>query len=368
MKIARIEVSRHRIPLDPPFRPSWDTRARGRFEAVIVRVESDEGHVGYGSGDDMLGLEQHLDLFLGTDPLALEQHYRYLANLQFHYGRCWPLDIALWDLAGQITGQPVWRMLGGLSNRVRAYASSGTLRDPAAMADIAQRFKNEGFPAMKIRFHRADWRDDVRAVAAVRRAVGDEFVLMVDCNQGWRMAWDVATPWSMKDALQVARALEDHGVYWMEEPLYRGDYEGMAQLRAATDLRIAGAEMTRELHELKTLIDRGCLDVLQPDAVLVGGITGLRRIAIMAQEAGLVFTPHTWGNGIGLMANIHLAAGIAGSPCLEFPYDPPEWTPERRDFMFSDPITVDSEGWITLSDRPGLGLTLDDDVLKRTRV
>jgi L-alanine-DL-glutamate epimerase-like enolase superfamily enzyme len=182
------------------------------------------------------------------------------------------------------------------------------------------------------------------------------------------MAWDVATPWSLKDALQVARALEDHGVYWMEEPLYRGDYEGMAQLRAATDLRIAGAEMTRELHELKTLIDRGCLDVLQPDAVLVGGITGLRRIAIMAQEAGLAFTPHTWGNGIGLMANIHLAAGIAGSPYLEFPYDPPEWTPERRDFMFSDPITVDSEGWITLSDRPGLGLTLDDDVLKRTRV
>ena len=253
MKIARIEISRHRIELDPPFRPSWDTRPRARFEAVVVRVESDDGHVGYGSGDDMLGLEQHLDLFLGKDPLALEQHYRYLANLQFHYGRCWPLDIALWDLAGQITGQPVWRMLGGLSNRVRAYASSGTLRDSAAMADTAQRFKSEGFPAMKIRFHRADWRDDIRAVAAVRRAVGDDFVLMVDCNQGWRMAWDVATPWSLKDALQVARALEDHGVYWMEEPLYRGDYDGMAQLRGATDLRIAGAEMTRELHAAQNL-------------------------------------------------------------------------------------------------------------------
>jgi L-alanine-DL-glutamate epimerase-like enolase superfamily enzyme len=88
----------------------------------------------------------------------------------------------------------------------------------------------------------------------------------------------------------------------------------------------------------------------------------------MAQEAGLVFTPHTWGNGIGLMANIHLAAGIADSPYLEFPYDPPEWPVERRDFMLAEPIRVDAQGWIDLSERPGLGLALDEDVLKGTKV
>src|ERR671936_793444 len=86
--------------------------------------------------------------------LTLDRHYRVLSNIDFHYGRCWPLDLALWDLAGKITGQPCWKLLGGLSNRVRAYASSGTLRDPGTTADAAERYLAEGFPALKLRFHR----------------------------------------------------------------------------------------------------------------------------------------------------------------------------------------------------------------------
>src|SRR3546814_11872546 len=117
------------------------------------------------------------------------------------------------------------------------------------------------------------------------------------------MPWDAEAPWSLKDALQVARELEDLDVYWMEEPLHRGDYDGMAELRRATDIRIAGGEMTRELHEFRTLVQRGSLDVLQPDAALVGGITGLRRVAMPAQEHNLHFTPHPWTNGMGHMAN-----------------------------------------------------------------
>jgi L-alanine-DL-glutamate epimerase-like enolase superfamily enzyme len=95
-----------------------------------------------------------------------------LSNIDFHYGRCWPLDLALWDLAGKITGQPCWKLLGGLSNRVRAYASSGTLRAPSALADAAERYLAQGFRALKIRFHRGDWRDDVKALEAVRARVG----------------------------------------------------------------------------------------------------------------------------------------------------------------------------------------------------
>src|SRR5690606_34155052 len=117
--------------------------------------------------------------------------------------------------------------------------------------------------------------------------------------------WDTAKPWTLKDALAVARELEELDVYWMEEPLHRGDYRGMSELRQATDLRIAGGEMTREIHELRELIDRGCLDVLQTDAVVTGGLTGLSRIATMARERNVDFTPHTWGNGIGLIANAH---------------------------------------------------------------
>lgn len=194
MKIERIDITRHRLRLDPPFRASWDTRPRAAFEAAVVRVITDEGAVGVGSGDLMLGFEQHEELFLGQDPLDLDRHYRVLDNLAFHYSRYWPLDCALWDLAGKILGQPVWRLVGGRSDRVPLYASSGTLRDPPGMADAAYGFLEAGFPAMKIRFHRGDWRDDIKALEAVRNAVGHRLALMVDCNQGWRMPGTPSSP------------------------------------------------------------------------------------------------------------------------------------------------------------------------------
>ena len=106
----------------------------------------------------MTGFAGHERFFIGEDPMAIERHYRILTNIQFHYGRCWPLDLALWDLAGKITGQPVWKLLGGLSDRIPAYASSGTLRDPAALAEAAEAYMDQGFRALKIRFHRGDWR------------------------------------------------------------------------------------------------------------------------------------------------------------------------------------------------------------------
>src|ERR1700739_2586279 len=170
--IAAVTVSHHRLPLSPPFNASWDTKPRVHFDATVVRVTTDTGLVGFGSGDRMLGFEGHEELFVGHDPLALERHYRVLSNIDFHYGRCWPLDLALWDLAGKILAQPCWKLLGGLARRVRAYASSGTLRAPAAQADAAERYLAQGFRAMKLRFHRGDWRDDAAALAAVRSRVG----------------------------------------------------------------------------------------------------------------------------------------------------------------------------------------------------
>src|SRR5436305_308151 len=179
---------------------------------------------------------------------------------------------------------------------------------------------------------RASWDTQPRTqfdAGAVRARVGNKRNLAVDCSQGWRVSWDAYPSWSLKDAVQVARELERVGVYWMEEPLHRGDREGMRRLRDKVDIRIAGGEMTRELYEFRDLISEGCLDVLQPDAALVGGITGLRRVAAMAQEHNLVFTPHTWTNGMGVVANAHLTAGLCDAPFLEFPYDPPEWDVER---------------------------------------
>jgi L-rhamnonate dehydratase len=348
--ITSIEISRHRLPLDPPFKASWDGRPRTGFDAAIVRIRDDAGNEGIGSGDLMLGFEGHENLFVGEDPRRLERHYEVLSHLQFHYGRCWPVDLALWDLAGKLTGEPVWRMLGGRADRVRLYASSGVLRDHGAMAETAERFRSEGFPAMKVRFTssaggRQGWREDVKALEAIRARIGDGLDLMVDCNQGWRMPWDTSAPWTFKDALAVARELERLGIYWMEEPLHRADRRGMAALRESVSIRIAGGEMTRELHEFRDL----------------------SRIAIMAREAGLAFTPHSWTNGIGVAANAHLTAGIGEAAWLEWPYDPPEWSLDRRDFPMSEPLKAE-DGWLNLSDAPGLGITLDEERLKATRV
>jgi L-alanine-DL-glutamate epimerase-like enolase superfamily enzyme len=233
--ITAIEITRHRHHFDPPFNASWDSKPRTFWDAAIVRVHTDIGVTGIGSGDMMLGFEGHEPLFVGQDAMSIERHWRVLNNISFHWGRCWPLDIALWDLAGKLAGQPVWKLLGGLSDTVRAYASSGTLRGPEALADAAQAYLAKGFTALKIRFHRGDWRADIRALEAVRKRVGNKLELMVDCNQGWRMSWDTYAPWVLKDAIRVARELERLSVYWMEEPLHRGDREGMRRLRRRND-------------------------------------------------------------------------------------------------------------------------------------
>jgi L-alanine-DL-glutamate epimerase-like enolase superfamily enzyme len=365
--ITSIEITRHRLHFDPPFNASWDSKPRAFWDAAVVRVHTDLGVTGIGSGDMMLGFEGHEHLFIGQDAMAIERHWRILNNISFHGGRCWPLDIALWDLAGKITGQPCWKLIGGLSNTIRAYASSGTLRGPGALADAAEVYLALGFTALKIRFHRGDWRADIKALEAVRARIGGKLELMVDCNQGWRMSWDTYAPWSLKDAVQVARELERLDVYWMEEPLHRGDRAGMRRLREMVDVRVAGGEMTRELYEFRDLIAEGCLDVLQPDAALVGGLTGLRRVGLMAQEHNLIFTPHTWTNGIGLIANAHLTAGIADAPFLEFPFDPPEWDVDRRDYMLAEPLKIDKAGHIVLTDRPGMGYELAEGMLAKTR-
>jgi L-alanine-DL-glutamate epimerase-like enolase superfamily enzyme len=365
-RIARIDITHHQLELDPPFPASWDSQPRRKFPATIVRVADDAGHVGIGSGDAMYGFADYQQLFIGADALDLARHSAVLDNIGFHAGRPWPLDVALWDLAGKIRGEPCWKLAGGRSNRVRAYASSGVHRRPDEMAKMALHVVERGFPALKIRFGRARTADDLAALAAVRAAVGDRLELMVDCNQGWRMPWDTKAPWTVGEALEVARELEKQRVYWMEEPLHRGDYDGYAALRRQTPLRIAGGEMTRERYEFDKLLARDCLDVVQPDVVCTLGMEGARKLAQAVEARGKVFTPHTWGNGIGLAANLHVTAGAASAPFIEFPYDPPEWSIERRDFMLRRPIDIDREGWLTLSDAPGLGLVIDEAALDAT--
>ena len=119
MKIERIEVTHHRLPLRPAFAPAWDSRPRLHFDVTVVRVYTDNGLMGVGSGDAMAGFDAYRDLFLGQDPLNLQRHHSVLASVAFHAGRCWPLDIALWDLRGKVEGRPLYELLGNRSNWVR---------------------------------------------------------------------------------------------------------------------------------------------------------------------------------------------------------------------------------------------------------
>jgi L-alanine-DL-glutamate epimerase-like enolase superfamily enzyme len=186
---------------------------------------------------------------------------------------------------------------------------------------------------------------------------------MADLNQWWRMAGDITPALDLAAVRRIAAELADLGVLWLEEPLPAGDLDGMRALRA--QIRVAGGEMARTPAELLAALDAGALDVLQPDVVLSVGLLRARTLGELALLRHRWFTPHTWTNGLGLLANLHVVAGVGGGPYVEFPYDPPGWTPERRDFFLTDPLRIDPEGFLAVPDHPGLGAEIDPAAVTR---
>ena len=366
MRISRIRLQRLRVPLDPPFPAAWDPIPRTLFEATLVRVETDDGVVGVGSGDTMDGFDAFEHLFIGQDPLAIARHVRVLETIDFHAGRYWPLEAALWDIVGQVAGLPVATLFGGSTDTIPAYASSGMLLPAAERAESALRLRDEGFRALKIRVdpRRAD--EGLDAVTATRAAVGATMEIMVDLNQGWRMAGDTSPSLDPAGAREIAARLAELDVFWMEEPLAGTDLRGLGALRASEPgVRIAGGEMTRTFADALAALDADAFDVYQPDVVLAAGMLRTRTVAELALARNRWFTPHTWTNGLGLLANLHVAAGVGGGPFIEFPYDPPGWTTDRRDAFFAEPIRPDAEGLLHVPQRPGLGAVLDEDAIAR---
>ena len=368
MRIAAVETRRYAIALDPPFVPAWDPEPRRRFEATLVIVRSDDGLEGFASGDhlpDRAELERRL---VGLDPLRTEVVREVCETVDFHGGRPWCVEVAVWDLVGRALGQPLHRLLGGRHESLLAYASSGELVDATERARRCRALQEAGVQAAKIRFHDVDWRRDLEAVAAVRDAVGASFALMVDANQGWRMAGDLSPRWDVAEAAACARELERLDVYWLEEPLPTADVEGYRALRRRTDVRLAAGEMVRQAHEGRDLIVRGGIDVFQADVVLAGGFGGCRRLSALAEMHGRRWSPHTWSNGYGLLANLHLALAVSGVPYVEVPYDPPAWSTARRDFLLPQTLEIAPDGTIRPPDGPGLGVTPDLDALEAHRV
>jgi L-alanine-DL-glutamate epimerase-like enolase superfamily enzyme len=377
MKIDRITCRVVDFPLEREFHPAW---ARGRNQPdllmVLIEVETDDGLTGLGAAH--AGLEAAITIerfvapyFIGQDPTYIERLVPVLRDAEILGAPAYCMEMPLWDLVGKIAGLPVARLWGGYSDRVTAYCATAEVRSASERVEDVQRMLEEGYRAVKFRFHLKDPRQDLKVVEAVRAAVGDRIEIMVDANQaGVEPGHGGHQPWGFPMALTIARELESMNVRWLEEPLPRHDYDGLRRLRDKLDrLPIAGGEDNHGLHEFKLLIDRGCYDILQPDALLSEGVGQIRKVAALAEVAGLEVAPHTWGNGIGLLANLHLAAAISNCPFLEYPNDPPSgWTAAARDQMLAEPLGIDSDGCVHVPDRPGFGVVLDQERIARYTV
>jgi len=369
MRITGIESRVYRYPLDPPLRVAWDPAARAGQEATLVLVHTDEGITGVASGGDGLPDRALLErLLVGSDPLRAEVVREALETVDFHGARPWAVEVAVWDAVGKALDQPLWKILGGRSERLTAYASTCEPVSPAERAERCLALLERGVRAVKIRFHNPDWRRNLAVVEAVRTAVGGRMEIMVDANQGWRMPGDRAPRWDVAAAAQCARALEELAVYWLEEPLRCDDWRGYAALRRRTSLRIAAGEMVRQQHEARDLLVHGLVDVLQADVLFVGGMAGCRRIAALADLFGRAWSPHTWSNGLGLVANLHAALAFSTAAFVEVPYDPPGWEAARRDWLLPAPLEIAADGTIAPPAGPGLGVEPDLEALERWRV
>ena len=364
MKITGVNQYHVSVPLDGAFRPTWiPGYPQTSNEAEVFELETDAGITGVTASPSFAGgleYERPLELFLiGQDPHDIEGILRRIESVESIGPRTRHIELALWDIIGKDAGKPVYELLGGTGDAVRAYASTGQLLEADERIEYVRERVEEGFEGVKLRITE---RSDLDIVHAVREAFPD-LTLMVDANKGWSISVTEETPtWTVAEAIEVARELESVGnVRWLEEPLPRHNYEGYAQLREATDVLIAGGEFNRGATELYQFLDHDALDVLQPDAALATGIRRATELAAAARDQGVEFVPHTWTNAVGFAANLHVMAAVDG-PWCEFPHDPP-WVPEAWSGLVEETFTA-TDGEVTPPEEPGLGVTLNRDVLE----
>ena len=364
MKITSLEARSYRVPLDPPFGASWDPVPRATFNETIVVVHTDEGVDGFCGGASVPDVDLIEKFLIGVDVSETERvggsakpsifMVAAIGPSKWRCGTCW--HVGETSLCGSFSAEPATRIVCTSRRRKGSRRTNGPIALLASQA--------EGLTAAKIRFG-SDWRTDLAVVEKARAAVGDDFALMVDANQGWRMPGDTIAPWGLATAAECAQALADLGCYWLEEPLATDDLDGYRGLAEMGLLPIAAGEMVRGLGETRRLLET--VDVIQNDVVLAGGVDGSRRVAEWAGELGRVWSPHTWSTGFGLLANLHVALAWSTGPYLEFPYDPPGWTYDRRDFMLPEPLTI-SKGMLIAPDGPGLGYEPDLAYLEQWRI
>ncbi|HMO59366.1 MAG TPA: mandelate racemase/muconate lactonizing enzyme family protein [Roseiflexaceae bacterium] len=331
---------------------------------TLVLVHTDEGVSGVGSvftSDQLVlaALRVLEPLYRGEHALEPDRVSEKLHQHTFWQGRGGTLthtisgiNIALWDILGKATGQPVGRLLGGrYRDRVMPYASL-LMREPAALAEDLLALRAQGFRAFKIGwgpFGRVSHALDEAIVAAARAAIGTECRLIVDAG-GRDAHWGNRHKW----ALRPADMLSTYDVAWFEEPLHPDALDDYAMLRRAARIPIAGGEVLTRRQAFLPWLRAGAFDIVQPDVTKVGGISEERRIAYLAEEYGARFIPHGWNTAIGLAADLQLASAFADTDLVEYCTGSP----------YIDELTIggwalDADGMLAIPATPGLGIELD---------
>ncbi len=359
LKVVR-ETGKMEAAWDPGTVTTW--RIGG---GSIVEIQTDQGISGIGPGIDPTLLAAAKSQLIGRDPFSIEQ----LAGpLRYYVGgnsrTVSSLEIALWDLIGKATGQPLYKIWGAAKNRVPAYASMIQLSTPEERVRMAVQLKSEGWKAIKLRAHYATLKEDVQLVEAVRKAVGDDMDIMVDANQAQSFSgWQPGVTWDFLRALETARELERLNCVWLEEPRPRYAFDELAELSRRVSIPIAGGENNRGVHEYRWMLEQNVFSILQPDIMVADGVTGFREIAALAQAYHKRVIPHHGGGNLGTIAQLHAIASWPNAPWIEILHDPPVAAYTNGFSIMQNPPLVDKEGYLNLPQGPGLGVEINQELI-----
>jgi D-galactarolactone cycloisomerase len=309
-------------------------------------------------------------LLIGKDPMDTSVIWDSLYNWTRDQGQkgltisaLSAIDIALWDIKGKALGLPVHTLLGGAyRNKARVYATG--LYEPQNVPSVqdalvaeAFGYKAAGFGGMKLKVGYGI-ETDLRYVKAIREAIGKDLYLMVDANHAYNAS----------EAIRLARAMEPYDVYWFEEPVPPEDLDGYIEVRQKSKILIAGGECEYTRYGFRELINRRAVDILQPDLCAMGGFSEMLKVIAMASAANLPVIPHVWGTSVGLAAGLQLFAALPHFPERRFPAEP-FFEYDRSPHPFRDGVTQEQfsmrGGYLDIPDRPGLGVTLDTDFIRR---
>jgi L-rhamnonate dehydratase len=357
-----------------------DGIADGSQDDLVILVSTDEGITGIGEVDSAPEAVRAVvnapgshaianslrNLLIGEDPLDVERLWHKMYRGLIYVGRrgiamhaISGIDIALWDIKGKALGKPVCELIGTpLHERIRAYASMLMPDDPAVVRERVSALREQGFTAVKLGWGPlgADADRDVELASAAVEAGGEGVAILIDAGLGYVS--------DARKAIRVARGLEELGVFWLEEPFEPDEYEAYAELADEVDIRVAAGEQDTTWWGFRELIERGHVDLVQPDVTRCGGITEMLRIAELARSRGVETVPHAWKSGIIKAASLHVNAVLPDALFQEYCIAE---TPINTS-LTKERLPIDAEGFLTVPTAPGLGVELDTEVLERYRV